>query len=41
MCQDTGVAVVYVTMGQDVHIVGGSLKTPLMKELEGVILTAI
>ena len=26
MCQDTGVAVVYVTIGQDVHIVGGSLK---------------
>ena len=26
MCQDTGVAVVYVEIGQDVRIVGGSLK---------------
>lgn len=25
MCQDTGVAVVYLEVGQDVHIVGGSL----------------
>ena len=26
ICQDTGLAVVFVTIGQDVHIVGGSLK---------------
>lgn len=26
ICQDTGMACVFVTMGQDVHIVGGSLK---------------
>jgi fumarate hydratase subunit alpha len=26
MCQDTGMAVVFVEMGQDVHLVGGSLK---------------
>lgn len=26
MCQDTGVAVVFVEMGQDVHIVGGSFQ---------------
>ena len=26
MCQDTGVAVVYVEIGQEVHIVGGSLQ---------------
>lgn len=26
MCQDTGVAVVFIEMGQDVHIVGGSLE---------------
>lgn len=26
MCQDTGMTVVYITMGQDVHIDGGSLK---------------
>lgn len=25
MCQDTGIAVVYLTVGQDVHITGGSL----------------
>ncbi len=25
MCQDTGIAVVYLEVGQDVHIVGGSL----------------
>lgn len=25
MCQDTGIAVVYLTIGQDVHITGGSL----------------
>ena len=25
ICQDTGLAVVFVTMGQDVHITGGSL----------------
>jgi fumarate hydratase subunit alpha len=26
ICQDTGFAVVFVEMGQDVHLVGGSLK---------------
>lgn len=26
MCQDTGMAIVFVEMGQDVHIVGGALK---------------
>ncbi len=26
MCQDTGLAVVYVEIGQDVHVTGGSLK---------------
>jgi fumarate hydratase subunit alpha len=26
MCQDTGMAVIFVELGQDVHIVGGSLK---------------
>lgn len=26
ICQDTGMAVVFVTIGQDVHVVGGSLK---------------
>jgi len=26
MCQDTGLAVVFVDLGQDVHVVGGSLK---------------
>ena len=26
ICQDTGMACVFVTMGQDIHIVGGSLK---------------
>lgn len=26
MCQDTGMAVVFVEMGQDVHVVGGALK---------------
>jgi len=26
MCQDTGMAVIFVEIGQDVHIVGGSLK---------------
>ena len=26
MCQDTGLAVVYVEMGQDVHVVGGAIK---------------
>ncbi|MBW1698522.1 MAG: fumarate hydratase [Deltaproteobacteria bacterium] len=26
MCQDTGLAVVYVEMGQDVHVIGGSLR---------------
>lgn len=26
MCQDTGMAVVFVEMGQDVHVVGGDLK---------------
>jgi len=26
MCQDTGMAVVYVEIGQDVHVTGGSLK---------------
>ncbi|MBN1635857.1 MAG: fumarate hydratase [Deltaproteobacteria bacterium] len=26
MCQDTGLAVVFVDVGQDVHVVGGSLK---------------
>lgn len=26
MCQDTGIAVVYLEIGQDVHIVGGSLQ---------------
>jgi fumarate hydratase subunit alpha len=26
MCQDTGIAVVFVELGQDVHIVGGSLE---------------
>jgi fumarate hydratase subunit alpha len=26
MCQDTGMAVVFVEMGQDVHLVGGTLK---------------
>ena len=26
MCQDTGLAVVYLEIGQDVHVVGGSLK---------------
>ena len=25
MCQDTGIAVVYLSVGQDVHIIGGSL----------------
>jgi len=26
MCQDTGLAVIYLEIGQDVHVVGGSLK---------------
>ena len=26
ICQDTGMAVVFLTVGQDVHIVGGSLR---------------
>mgnify|MGYP001829090937 CR=1 FL=1 len=26
MCQDTGLTVVYVEMGQDVHVVGGAIK---------------
>ncbi len=26
MCQDTGMAIVFVEIGQDVHIVGGALK---------------
>jgi fumarate hydratase subunit alpha len=26
MCQDTGLAVVYLEMGQDVHVVGGAIK---------------
>ena len=26
MCQDTGLAVVYVEMGQDIHVVGGAIK---------------
>ena len=29
ICQDTGLAVLFVEMGQDVHIVGGDLKTAL------------
>lgn len=31
ICQDTGMACVFVTMGQDVHIVGGSLKEAINK----------
>ncbi len=29
MCQDTGVAVVFVELGQDVHLVGGDLRTAI------------
>ncbi|OAA92356.1 fumarate hydratase [Clostridium ljungdahlii] len=31
MCQDTGMACVFVTIGQDVHIVGGSLEDAINK----------
>jgi len=29
ICQDTGMAVVFVEMGQDVHVVGGDLKAAI------------
>ncbi len=32
ICQDTGMAFVYVTMGQEVHITGGSLMKQFKKE---------
>lgn len=31
ICQDTGMAFVYITMGQDVHIVGGSLEKAIQE----------
>ncbi len=31
ICQDTGMAVVFVTMGQDVHVVGGSLQEAIQE----------
>ena len=31
ICQDTGMAFVYVTMGQEVHITGGSLKEAIQE----------
>ncbi|ADK17084.1 MULTISPECIES: fumarate hydratase [Clostridium] len=31
MCQDTGMACVFITIGQDVHIVGGSLEDAINK----------
>ena len=32
ICQDTGMAFVYVTMGQEVHITGGNLNEAIQKE---------
>ena len=34
-CQDTGAAVFFIEVGQDVHITGGSLKMPLMRVRRG------
>ena len=34
ICQDTGMAVVFIEIGQDVHIVGEILKMQLIGELE-------
>ena len=31
ICQDTGMAFVYVTMGQEVHITGGSLNEAIQE----------
>ena len=31
MCQDTGVAVVFVELGQEVHLIGGSLKEAIFE----------
>ena len=33
MCQDTGIAVVYLYIGQDVHIIGGSLADAVNEEV--------
>ncbi len=33
MCQDTGMAIIFVEMGQDIHIVGGDLRSAI---IEGV-----
>ena len=34
ICQDTGMAVVWLTIGQDVHFTGGSLKDAVNKGVE-------
>ncbi len=34
LCQDTGIAVLFVKIGQDVHIVGGALKDAINKGIE-------
>ena len=34
ICQDTGMAVVWLTIGQDVHFIGGSLKDAVNKGVE-------
>ncbi len=35
LCQDTGMAIVFVELGQDVHIVGGDFITAINKGIEG------
>lgn len=34
ICQDTGMAVVFIEIGQDVHIVGENIEDAINQELE-------
>lgn len=37
ICQDTGMAVIFMTIGQDVHFVGGSLNEAINKGVARVL----
>jgi len=41
LCQDTGLAVVFIDLGQDVHIVGGDFKEAVNEEYGRATRTAI